>query len=36
MIVSENQADLSYESWYAYENNFGTNEEKALLNISKA
>ena len=31
MIVSDNRADLAYESWYAYEDNFGTSEEKAFV-----
>lgn len=31
VVLSENQADLAYESWYAYEDNFGTSEEKAFV-----
>lgn len=31
LILSENQADLAYESWYAYEDNYGTSEEKAFV-----
>ena len=31
MIVSDDRADLSYDSWYAYEDNFGTSEEKAFV-----
>lgn len=31
MIVSDNRVDLAYESWYAYEDNFGTSEEKAFV-----
>lgn len=31
IIDSDNRADLAYESWYAYEDNFGTSEEKAFV-----
>jgi type III restriction enzyme, res subunit len=31
LIVSDSRADLAYESWYAYEDNFGTSEEKAFV-----
>ena len=31
MIVSDNRADLAYESWYVYEDNYGTSEEKAFV-----
>lgn len=31
LIVNENQVDLTCESWYAYEDNYGTNEEKAFV-----
>lgn len=31
LIISENKADLAYESWYAYEDNYGTSEEKAFI-----
>lgn len=30
-IVGENQADLTYESWYVYDDNYGTSEEKAFI-----
>lgn len=30
-IVSEDSADLAYESWYAYNDNYGTTEEKAFV-----
>ncbi|WP_197117614.1 hypothetical protein [Facklamia lactis] len=30
IIVSDNRANLAYESWYAYEDNYGTSEEKNL------
>ena len=30
-IVSENRAELAYESWFAYEDNYGTSEEKAFV-----
>lgn len=31
LILSENQADLVYESWYVYDDNYGTSEEKAFI-----
>ncbi len=31
MMVSEDRADLVYESWYAYNDNYGTSEEKAFV-----
>ena len=31
MVVGENQADLAFESWYAYDDNYGTDEEKAFV-----
>ncbi|MDO5714848.1 MAG: restriction endonuclease subunit R, partial [Tissierellia bacterium] len=31
LIVGENQADLAYESWYAYNDHYGTSEEKAFV-----
>ncbi|HHX67110.1 MAG TPA: DEAD/DEAH box helicase family protein [Gallicola sp.] len=31
IIVNENQVDLAYESWYVYEDNYGTSEEKAFV-----
>lgn len=31
VVLSKNQADLAYESWYAYEDNYGTSEEKAFV-----
>lgn len=31
MITSKDQANLAYESWYAYEDNYGTSEEKAFV-----
>ena len=31
MIVSEDSAVLKYEPWYAYEDNYGTTEEKAFV-----
>lgn len=33
LIISENQADLAYESWYAYEDNYGTSEEKSIYQV---
>lgn len=31
MIISEDRADLAYESWYVYNDNYGTSEEKAFI-----
>ncbi len=31
MMIGEGKADLAYESWYAYEDNYGTTEEKAFI-----
>ncbi len=31
MMVGEGKADLAYESWYAYDDNYGTTEEKAFI-----
>lgn len=31
IILGENQVDLAYESWYVYEDNCGTSEEKAFI-----
>lgn len=31
LIVGENQVDLAYESWYAYDDHYGTSEEKAFV-----
>lgn len=31
LIVGENQANLAYKSWYAYNDHYGTSEEKAFV-----
>ena len=31
MMIGEGKADLAYESWYAYDDNYGTTEEKAFI-----
>jgi len=31
MMIGEGKADLAYETWYAYEDNYGTTEEKAFI-----
>ncbi len=31
MVVGEDRVDLAYESWYAYDDNYGTSEEKAFV-----
>ena len=31
MMVGEDKTDLTYESWYAYDDNYGTTEEKAFI-----
>jgi type III restriction enzyme len=31
MIVSDHRADLAFEDWYAYEDNYSTSEEKAFI-----
>lgn len=35
VIVSESKMDLSFESWYAYDDNYGTSEEKIFVKYFK-
>jgi len=34
-ILGEDKVDLAYESWYVYDDNYGTSEEKAFVKYFK-